>query len=202
MLGKWILAAVAALLAVSNVSAGDAEHPLRNARPGDWVKYDMVDTLSDEDPGTTLIEVLANNDGMAKIRITQTEPRMPEPAIEEKTVDLSALSKPYTLAFLFPSPPANDRIGIGIRKGKTTEATVEVAGQQYDCVYTSYTVSAVTTFPLKEWTSPDVPVTGLVQAEMTLTSPMARMTLVVTLAASGDAANPPPAAPVRRAGSD
>ena len=201
----WILAA-AALLAVSTAyagdHAGDAEHPLKGAKPGDWAKYDMVTTDPDGDasePTTVLIEVLSNDGEKAVIRLTVTKPMMFGPEIGEREFDLSTFSPPLLLLFFSPILPSD--FEFEVEKIGTIRETVEAAGKEYDCVVASYTIAGsrggiAGTVALKEWTSPAVPVVGGVKADMAITSQGETGKLAITLTAAGDAANPPPRAVV------
>jgi len=208
MFGRWIAAAMAALLAVSTAWAGDAEHPLKNAEPGDWAKYEVaiVDTIPGREPidresMTVLLEVLSINDGTASLRWTQTEPEM-RPDITEIEIDLSKFQDQEPLLFMaLPEMPPEFKAMIEIKKGETARETVEAADRQHDCVVAPYAIAVdfgenSASGTIREWTSPDVPVGGVVKITMTANGPEGEtMEGAITLVASGDAANPPPPPP-------
>ena len=65
--------AVALLIAglAGSAAAGDAESPLKNAKPGDWAKYEIVNVFGEEN--TVLFDIVSNDGKTAKIRTISWE---------------------------------------------------------------------------------------------------------------------------------
>jgi len=186
-----------ALAAIITVHVRPPTHPLKNAKPGDWVRYDLALSFGDRrESGTLLTEVLTNDGKKAKVRLTFSDSRGRSPDTREEEVDLTTSPEEYTMSLLRKQID-DDRGTFESKKGKKTKETVTIAGKKYDCVVVPTTVTITggpegetVTATNRVWTAPGVPFGGMVKTEsdvMSVTPQTTRVfTTSVTFAAFGN----------------
>jgi len=202
-------------LALSLVSGcgSSGGNPLKNAKQGDWIRYDVTFTVKDdnvhENKYIALFEVLSNDGKKVELQITLESgygsyERITTINLSDYRKEISQLVQEKLLT-LFPFPMTADDVETDIeteRSQKTTKETILVAGNDYDCVVSTITTTltgdtdASITVVSKVWTSQAIPITGVVKAESKTMYVTKRETLRGTLtssfAASGKGKRKPP----------
>jgi len=159
---------------------------LRNAKPGDWIRYDVEMKTGKNDhtqKESLLIDVVSNDGKKIKLKISDpNDPRAFRKAVpfagaieidEAIEIDLSNANSPEKfLAWLNQCPiTVNGKKLIQIKKGKSVKETIQVAGTSFNCVMTHLTATLTGpdgetfTIIVKLWESKTAPVGGQVKAE-------------------------------------
>ena len=167
---------------------------LQNAQSGDSVKYDIaISTNGEVEKGTFAYKVISNDGKKIKVKTMDTPPGGSRENEREIEVDLSKLLKCRSYVdFIqyvieqgdvpiemkqFLERVVRD-VDVKIKGGSTGKATVSMAGSSFSCIVTPYIVTAnvgSTSFSIRDimiWTSPKVPITGVVKAEWETTFPI------------------------------
>jgi len=176
--GCAIVMLISAGLTVFAIAWGrDAGNPLKNAKPGDWARYDMTASASGRGGSekiTILSEVLSNDGKKAKLLIT-TQGRMGLPP-KVVDVDLSKTQEEFILSMMTGEAMQGITMdSVTIERGKKTKETVFAAGKMFDCVVTPFTSTmpgpngSTLTATGKAWTSKSAPVDGMVKSEVNVT---------------------------------
>lgn len=194
-----VMLLIAGLVVITIVWGWGAGHPLKDAKPGDWARYDMTAaTDGGSEKATLLVEVLSNDGKRARLRMTTTTPGRwgSQTQENEMEVDLSKSQDELALSMLTEGIPGVKKDGVKIERGKKTKETVQAAGQKFSCIVTPYTVTmsgpdgATITATGKTWTSKSAPVAGIVKEEGNVTiiakTKSETVTLTQTLVASGN----------------
>ena len=165
---------------------------LKKAKSGDEVEYETSISIGGERDRDRVrhrfsIEVLSNDGRRIRLQRTfqdwnqyrnewSSEDKMPLLEIELSSLKSDVdLVRAIMREMMRDAPreirDAVDKIDWEVRGGKRTSETMTMAGQSFKCTVTPLTVSATsgsvttTVRDIKQWTSPEVPVTGLVKAE-------------------------------------
>ena len=191
LLSKPVLIAAAVLVVVGlavfamlrvpslpSVPGFQVAHPLKNAKPGDWAKYELTEratTGSGRETtkrGTQLVEVLSNDGKKVKVRTTTKKPDRlddEDETIEESEIDLS--QPPESWETFADTRDGFDGADVKFETGEETKTTLRVAGRELNCIVTPFTMTGRVegyTFTTvgKSWTTHAFPV--MVKHEMTM----------------------------------
>ena len=188
MFVRLLAAIVAISCAPLALRAADEENPFKNAKVGDYATYKMSmkfmgQTLS----GTTTQSVTAKSEKEATIQTTGsidfmgTKQEIPK---QEQKVDLTKPFDPTKVSGGLP--PGTD---VKIEKGKEGKEKVKVAGKEYDCTWTTYTMKGKAngqefSGDVKAWMSKEMPL-GMVKMAMTANVANIKMEVTMDLSETG-----------------
>jgi len=189
---KWIKPAVIAGIAVAVIvslvmfvpqiipsGSSNMLKSLRNAKQGDWVRYDVETRENDrtyKEKESLLIDVVSNDGKKIKLKVSDPKDSSAfrnSPFAEAIEIDLSNANSPEKiLAWLNQCPiTVNGKKLIQIKKGKSVKETIQVAETSFNCVIAHITATLTGsngetfTIIVKLWESKTAPVGGLVKAE-------------------------------------
>jgi uncharacterized protein DUF3108 len=167
-----LIAAVLAIGCAPLAARAQEENPYKNTKVGDYATYKMTMKVAGQTlSGTTTQTVTAKSDKEATLKTTASFEfmgnKMEIPAQEQK-IDLTKPFDPTKVGAGGGFPP-----GVDVKvekKGKEMKEKVKVAGKEYDCTMTAYTLSGKAmgneiSADIKTWMSKDLPL-GLVKMEM------------------------------------
>jgi hypothetical protein len=184
MLFRSLAAALALAVAPLGAFAADEENPYKNAKVGDFVKYNVkfsAGPIAQE--GTITQTVTAKSDKEVTVKITGKlgETTLPE---QEQKIDLT---KPFDPTKAGSIPGGGDA---KIEKQKEGKEKVKVGNKEYDTAWTTYKFTAkVMGFDIdgdiKSWTSKEVPA-GMVKMDMTANFAKNEMKMTMELAETGN----------------
>jgi len=162
-----VLPAVALLVGIAAGAAEPEEHPLRNARVGEYVTYRITQVTGDLKSGATVkVVVVARDAAIVTLKeiatIDATGGLPPSTSAEERKVDLT---KPYPPPFLPGGALVKDQKVERVRSGKEK---VKAGGKDYDTEWEEYRVTMKVdgsdqTMSVKVWRSKAVPLDGMVK---------------------------------------
>lgn len=171
---------VAALLvSIASMGHAAADNPFTRAKVGDWVEYKM--TGSNNIAGTTKMTVVAKDDKELTYEVAATfsflgnETTAP---VQKMKIDLTKSYDPIVAANLKQNNVKIEKEGEGTEK-------IKAGGKEYDTKWTKCKATATAnnmtiTTDYKMWFSKDVPLSGLVRMETTMSTMTTTLELVAT----------------------
>ena len=152
-------------------------HPFKNAKPGDWARYDVTVSAENKTENMTLLfEVLSNDGKKVKLHMTSTGPNQRgREEVQKDRMEID-LSKSVSTCEL-PLAMLHEYISSDsckIEEGKQTTEKILVAGQTFNCTVTHETLTTtinegVLTVVNKTWKSKAISVAGITKQEIDLT---------------------------------
>ena len=173
------------------VRSADEDNPYKNAKVGDFATYKMsMKVAGFAVTGSTTQSVTAKSEKEATVKTTGAFElngmKMDIPA-QEQTIDLTKPFDPTKVGGGGGLPAGTD---VKVETGKEGQDKIKVAGKEYDCTWTTYTVKGKAggqeiTADVKAWMSKDLPL-GMVKMEMTADVAKMKMEMTMELEKSGN----------------
>jgi hypothetical protein len=156
---------VLALVPMARAEEKKEENPFKNAKIGDWVEYRTVTTFGDlKVPGTVRMTVTAKDEKNVTLKTVVKAAGMEVPA-PDVMVDLT---KPYDPLATANLPKGSD---VKVEKTGMGKEKIKVDGKEYDCEwmtmkFTGKQEGIEITGNVKTWSTPMVPLGGMVKMDM------------------------------------
>ena len=159
----WILLLLAALIlpAMGVMAAGMADNPLKNAKVGDWLQYNMTTSAMGQNMVMKMKQTVVAKDATSVTLRTETTMMGKAMPPQDTKIPLNQAYEPYKT-----DPSITDAKVTPLGEGNET---ITVGGKAYPCHWVKVKMVATKPAPtdgtVKVWTCKDVPVSGVVKME-------------------------------------